>query len=306
MDIKQLQYFMAAVECGSLNKAAERLYTSQPNVSRVIHSLEEELGNPIFLRSAKGIILSSFGEQLSYYAKNILKNVEHMQELSIDEKQKKLNIASYPSGMLSNNLAKFYNEHREENLHIDYKEGTTEQILDYISQGIVRIGVVEIAKQQLAPFRRILQNKGLEFTMLRSGRFCLYVGKQHPLYERKSVPFDALKDLEFVQENEDYFTSLSYMGKFSSGALEYKDLKHRVHTDSDHCMMHMLRETKLCCLGVDFFSKKMAREMEIHAVAIEGCGSGILLGYVHKQNQEMEEVEKLYLENLGSLFAGES
>lgn len=152
MDIKQLQYFMAAVECGSLNKAAERLYTSQPNVSRVIHSLEEELGNPIFLRSAKGIILSSFGEQLSYYAKNILKNVEHMQELSIDERQKKLNIASYPSGMLSNNLAKFYNEHREENLHIDYKEGTTEQVLDYISQRIVRIGVVQIAKQQLAPF----------------------------------------------------------------------------------------------------------------------------------------------------------
>lgn len=70
-------------------------------------------------------------------------------------------------------------------------------------------------------------------------------------------------------------------------------------------MMHMLRETKLCCLGVDFFSKKMAREMEIRAVAIEGCGSGILLGYVHKQNQEMEEVEKLYLENLGRLFAEE-
>lgn len=62
MDIKQLQYFMTAVECGSLNKAAERLYTSQPNVSRVIHSLEEELGNPIFLRSAKGIMLSPFGE----------------------------------------------------------------------------------------------------------------------------------------------------------------------------------------------------------------------------------------------------
>ena len=305
MDIKQLQYFMAAVECGSLNKAAERLYTSQPNVSRVIHSLEEELGNPIFLRSAKGIILSSFGEQLSYYAKNILKNVEHMQELSIDEKQKKLNIASYPSGMLSNNLAKFYNEHREENLHIDYKEGTTEQVLEYISQGIVRIGVVEIAKQQFAPFRHILQNKHLEFTLFRSGKFCLYVGEQHPLYQAKSVPFDTLKDLEYVQENEDYFTSLFYMGKFSSGALDHKDLKHRVHTDSDHCMMHMLKETKLCSLGVDFFSTNMAREVGIHAVAIEGCSSGILLGVVTKQNQELEEIEKIYLENLRSFFAGE-
>ena len=95
------------------------------------------------------------------------------------------------------------------------------------------------------------------------------------------------------------------MGKFSSGALDHKDLKHRVHTDSDHCMMHMLKETKLCSLGVDFFSTNMAREVGIHAVAIEGCSSGILLGVVTKQNQELEEIEKIYLENLRSLFGGE-
>ena len=49
----------------------------------------------------------------------------------------------------------------------------------------------------------------------------------------------------------------------------------------------------------------MAREVGIHAVAIEGCSSGILLGVVTKQNQELEEIEKIYLENLRSLFAGE-
>ena len=35
MEIKQLEYFAAAVEYGSLNRAAEKLYTTQPNVSRV-------------------------------------------------------------------------------------------------------------------------------------------------------------------------------------------------------------------------------------------------------------------------------
>lgn len=41
MEIKQLEYFAAAVEYGSLNRAAEKLYTTQPNVSRVLNSLEK-------------------------------------------------------------------------------------------------------------------------------------------------------------------------------------------------------------------------------------------------------------------------
>lgn len=44
MEIKQLKYFVAVSEKGSLNKAAECLYTSQPNVSKVISGLEKELG----------------------------------------------------------------------------------------------------------------------------------------------------------------------------------------------------------------------------------------------------------------------
>ena len=36
MEIKQLKYFVTAVDCGSLNQAAQQLYTTQPNVSRVL------------------------------------------------------------------------------------------------------------------------------------------------------------------------------------------------------------------------------------------------------------------------------
>ena len=55
MEIKQLEYFAAAVEYGSLNRAAEKLYTTQPNVSRVLNSLEKELHVPLLERSNKGI-----------------------------------------------------------------------------------------------------------------------------------------------------------------------------------------------------------------------------------------------------------
>ena len=75
MEIKQLEYFVAASEKGSFNKAAECLYTSQPNVSKVILNLEKELGRELFTRNSKGIELTPFGETIREYAKNILKNV---------------------------------------------------------------------------------------------------------------------------------------------------------------------------------------------------------------------------------------
>ena len=47
MDMKQLEFFVTACERGSLSKAAECLYTSQPNISKNIRRLERELGRPL-------------------------------------------------------------------------------------------------------------------------------------------------------------------------------------------------------------------------------------------------------------------
>ena len=51
MDLRQLEIFVTAYEKGSLSRAAECLNTSQPNVSKNIRALEEELGRPLLVRS---------------------------------------------------------------------------------------------------------------------------------------------------------------------------------------------------------------------------------------------------------------
>ena len=74
MELKQLEYFMVTCEKGSFNKAAECLYTTQPNVSKVISSLEKELGRELFERTGKGIRITPYGETVQEYAQNILHN----------------------------------------------------------------------------------------------------------------------------------------------------------------------------------------------------------------------------------------
>lgn len=62
MLFKQLDYFVRVAELENINKAAESLFTSQPNVSKVINSLERELNFRLFARHAKGLRLTVSGE----------------------------------------------------------------------------------------------------------------------------------------------------------------------------------------------------------------------------------------------------
>lgn len=62
MELRHLRYFVAVAEEGSLSVAAERrLHTAQPSLSRQIRDLEDEVGVPLMMRSARGIELTAAG-----------------------------------------------------------------------------------------------------------------------------------------------------------------------------------------------------------------------------------------------------
>ena len=72
MNLVHLKYAVEVAETGSINKASEKLYVSQPNLSRAIKDLEASLGVTIFDRSAKGMVLTPDGEVFVRYARSIL------------------------------------------------------------------------------------------------------------------------------------------------------------------------------------------------------------------------------------------
>ena len=77
MDLRQLRYFIAIVEAGSISKAALRCNVVQSALSQQIAALEEELGKPLLIRSSKGVCPSRAGEILQQQAQHILQQVQH-------------------------------------------------------------------------------------------------------------------------------------------------------------------------------------------------------------------------------------
>lgn len=72
MELDQLKAFLTVAETGTFSRAAIRLATTQPILSRKVKLLEEELGAELFHRTGRGVVLSEAGKMLEQYARGIL------------------------------------------------------------------------------------------------------------------------------------------------------------------------------------------------------------------------------------------
>ena len=73
MQLHQLKYFVAVVKTGSITKAAEQCFISQPSISQQLAKLEESIGRKLFSRVKGKLILTDPGHIFYEQACNILK-----------------------------------------------------------------------------------------------------------------------------------------------------------------------------------------------------------------------------------------
>ena len=80
MTIKQLQYIVTVAEEGNITAAAKKLFIAQPSLTTAIRDLEAEYNITIFMRSNKGIKLTSEGEEFLGYARQVLEQAKLIDE----------------------------------------------------------------------------------------------------------------------------------------------------------------------------------------------------------------------------------
>ena len=80
MTLQQIRYCLTIAETGSMNRAAETLYVTQPALTGAIQELETELGITIFNRTNKGAVLTADGEEFLGYARQVLEQTSLIEE----------------------------------------------------------------------------------------------------------------------------------------------------------------------------------------------------------------------------------
>lgn len=147
MKLQQLKYLLAIVDNGlNITAAAERLYTSQPGVSKQLKLLEEELGLQLFTRKGKSLGgITAAGEQVIDRARVIMQEVDNIRSLASDyyqEQEGALSIATTHTQaryVLPDIIGEF--RERYPKVGLDLHQGTSEQIADMVASNDIDFAI---------------------------------------------------------------------------------------------------------------------------------------------------------------------
>ena len=164
IETKQLEYFVVCARLSSFSRAAEALYTTQPNVSKVIRTLEQELGFSLFIRQSRGIMLPSRGRRVYEYASKAVEQVEQLVSFARMDKGEELLASWNPSSWMASCFAAFYQEHSQEDVCYHVMTAGTEEILDRCKSGKDDIGFVYVSEDAVFPISTGVWKAGISGT----------------------------------------------------------------------------------------------------------------------------------------------
>ncbi len=189
MTLVQLKHFLELANNGSFSKSADKLYLTQPALSRSIKSLEEELGQPLFDRVGRKNELTAFGQHILLQARELIDAANNLKQssqqlLSGHTGQVKLGLGSGPGAIWTTPLLTFMaTEYPEARLEI--ARGATPLLVQQLRDRTLDALILDI--RSLSPSNDLKVDALCELP----GAFMCRKG--HPLGKRKSVSLDHIQ-----------------------------------------------------------------------------------------------------------------
>lgn len=304
MDMQQLQYFLTSADKGSLTRAAEELYTTQPHVSQVIRGLERDLGVSLFTRTAHGIALTEEGERIRVYAQNIMKNTALIREVCEDTTSRRLRIAANPSSSLAFLTEDFFQSYMKQGFSLQYTECGIEQMIDLLEERQYDLGLLFVPVSKLPALSRLTTRHHLAYTPLRQTDLVLHAGTKSRYYGRPLLQPEDLNGCSCIQLENDFFSVEDLLldsALFRSGKCSVRKV---VRTNSDHLMIRMLQQTELCNLGTYWLLGAYGK-YNFSLSVIDGFQNQISFGYLHVSDRTMKSETEQFLMLVEKVIADE-
>ncbi len=212
MDIQHLKYAVEIERHKSISKAAEKLYVSQPFLSKAIRELEKDIGVDIFNRTSRGVVPTKKGEEFLYRAKEILADMEALELHFRDNPSESIRIEiSVPIACyISNAFVDFVKElggGRE--IKVDYRETNTMSTIHHVSARDCNIGIVRYQTCFEDYYLRHIESKDLELVPIWDFKYHLVMSKANPLADLEHISTDDLQGLIEISHGDPTVPALS-------------------------------------------------------------------------------------------------
>lgn len=193
-----IEAFVHVAQTGNVSQTAKQLFLTQPSVSSRIQSLENEVGQPLFIRTDRGMLLSEAGLAFLPYANNLLETwkqgLDAVTELE-ETIQGKVTVAIIFSGIsfFTRCLSTFCSEYP--NVKVTVKTRHSEQVGELLLSRDAQIGIARSLSNPLFMSERLIPDRyvlviAADHPLLAAGQTPDFGSIQLPLVELCASPFD--------------------------------------------------------------------------------------------------------------------
>lgn len=304
MKNEQLRNFIKVVDCGSINKAAEQLYISQPSLSRSIHSLEEEMGKELVVRSNRGVTLTPVGRLLYYYGRSILEQfevIEKIKNLSEETIYSKLAVSVDSIFLRDDLILQFYNRIKSADTEIKIIETTAEEVLKNVSDMTSEIGIVILNDYQLTVFKKMTELKDIEMTILGTGPLYVHISEKSPLAIGDYIEAKELLNNTYIHLPFDFFSNLNY--SLTIGDNTQLSSFHKTITMSNyHAVINIINHTEAFMLGNKWQVEEL-KYSRIKSMQFKNCNIKKSFVIIQRKREILSDAARIFLDIINENYA---
>ena len=294
MTLQQLRYVIEVAKTGSMIVAAKQLFVSQPSLSMAIRELENDVHISIFERTTKGVVITAEGEEFLGYARQIINQVELLEDKYIEAGQikKKFGVSAQHYSFAVKAFVEMVKGFDMDKYEFAIREARTHDVIHDVVTGKSEIGILYTNDFNEKVLNKIFKDNQLEFVHLFTCEGYAYLWKNHPLAGKKVIDLEELQDypcLSFEQGDNNSFY-------FAEEILSTYDFKKTIKSNDRATNLNLmvgLNAFTLCSgiiceelNGSDYIAVKLAKEVTMD------------IGYIKRAHMNMSEIGELYIEEI--------
>ena len=302
MTLQQLRYVIEVAKTGSMNVAAKQLFVSQPSLSMAIRELENDVHISIFERTTKGVVITAEGEEFLGYARQIINQVELLEDKYIEAGQikKKFGVSAQHYSFAVKAFVEMVKGFDMDKYEFAIREARTYDVIHDVVTGKSEIGILYTNEFNEKVLNKIFKDNQLEFIHLFTCQGYAYLWKNHPLAGKKVIALEELQDypcLSFEQGDNNSFY-------FAEEILSTYDFKKTIKSNDRATNLNLMVGVNAFTLcsgiiceelnGSDYIAVKLAEEVTMD------------IGYIKRAHMNISEIGELYIEEIKKYVGGEN
>lgn len=299
MRLVQLEYFIKIAECGSITKAAQELYVSQPSLTKAIASLEAEYDIKLLERTSKGVRMTARGSEFLEYAKDVISSSQKLEDVFGKKDSvpiQRLCIASQQFDFLYDLLKSVCREHQMM-VNVMMAEVDRGTVLKRVKGRTADIGILILTDSDKKEFEQEIKKNALEVHEMADSGVYVCMASRSPFYHRTEVKSSEISDyLHVALDMDDQLIRKMYLGDLQNSV----DNEQLICCNTISACLYFMREAGALLYIPKWVKGLLERETDIHVIPLvkdDGTVYPLVnhLAWVKRENEELTIPEQRFV-----------